>query len=238
MANHVAVVARENDRGLPGEIPFIQLRQQASEVAVNGVNRAVVLARPVLHLIGLQARHRRDGRVQIAVRRRVFLRHRGVRRVRLAEVNQQGEGLGAIRFDETKGRIHHHVGAEAGELLQFSAHFQLGIFGRKGTAQRAGEEIKTEFAGMKLRCFTQMPLAGQARRVAALPQELGPGLHLGLEAQPRFAFLRRDVVGDAELRSVAPGQDRGPTRGTDRRADKGVEEARPFPRQPIHVRRA
>ena len=71
LADHVTVVAREDDDRSRGEPPFVELRQQPPDVAVDRADAGVILTIELLDALPGKPRNVRDRRVERAVRGRI-----------------------------------------------------------------------------------------------------------------------------------------------------------------------
>ena len=111
MPDVVAMVALKNhDRAAVQLQPFEQ-REQLAQVAIHRVNGGVIVPVELLHLLAIKSFHVGDRWVQVFEQPRVLLRHRRIRQVRFAEVDQGGKGLVLVGFDPAHGVVHHDVGA-------------------------------------------------------------------------------------------------------------------------------
>ena len=146
-----------------------------------------VVTGPVLHLRAVEAGDVRDRRVEAAHCRSVGLGHGPVRQVRLAEVQEQGEGPVAALGHEADGLVGHQVRQRAFQGLLAALHLERGVHRGVPAVEEAEEALEAEGRGR--RAPSDVPLPDERRAPPALAKDRGPGRSARRKAEARRPFL-------------------------------------------------
>src|SRR5262245_17284766 len=125
----------------------------------------IILFGPFFDLISVQAGKARYRRIKVFERRSVFLRHRPIRQMWCAEVNQHGKGPRAVGFDKLNRVTDDQIRFRPFQLVGHPLNLERWIHRRSPASEEPEETIEALSRGMKLRLLSQVPLTNQRSHV-------------------------------------------------------------------------